>query len=111
MRDRVRHQLFAAPRRAQEDSRTHLNTRLPQMTNVARTLSRLDSHHDTLRVDGPEGVNDDFTLDGLDGIDDDGDCSRVQLFKGLQGEQASQRAISLKLSCQPTRLLSVDVDT
>lgn len=40
------------------------------MSNVARRLPRLLSHHQHLRVDQSEGVNDDFSLDTLDRVDD-----------------------------------------
>jgi hypothetical protein len=38
-----------------------------------------------LRVDQPEGVDDDLAFDGLDRVDDDGDGARVELLKGLRG--------------------------
>jgi hypothetical protein len=39
------------------------------------------SRHHALRVDAPEGVNDDFAADGLDGVNDDRHGARVKLLK------------------------------
>lgn len=60
-----------------------LNTRLVQVSNIRRRLSRFLARHDRMRVDRSEGVDDDFATDGLDWVDDDGDGTGVQLFKGL----------------------------
>lgn len=54
------------------------------MTNVRSRLPRLESHHDLLWVDRPEGVDHDFAFDGLNRIHDDRHSARVQLFERLQ---------------------------
>ena len=51
------------------------------MTDVGGGLTRFESHHDALGVDGAESVDHDFTLDGLNGVNHDGYCSRVELFE------------------------------
>lgn len=61
------------------------------MPHVTRALPWLKSHHNALRVDGPERVDDHLSLDGLDRIDHDGDGARVKLLKGLV-ERAGQLA-------------------
>jgi len=67
-----------------------LYTRLVQVADVARRLSRFLSRHDTGWGDGPESVDDDFSTDGLDGIDDDGYSSRVELFERLRRDRAGE---------------------
>ena len=58
---------------------------LRDMTNVAGGLTRLLAHHHCLWVDGPEGVDHNFTFDRLDGVNDYSDSARVQLFLGFLG--------------------------
>ncbi len=53
------------------------------MAEVGGGLPRLLSHHQQLRVDGPEGVDDHLALHALDGVNDDCDRARVQLLEGL----------------------------
>lgn len=60
------------------------------MTNIARTLPRLQPHHDALRIDRSESVDDYFSLDGLNRIDDYRDRSRIKLFEGLTKDEAIQ---------------------
>jgi hypothetical protein len=43
------------------------------------------AHHEGLRVDEAEGIDDDFALDGLDGVDDDGDGAGSELLERLLG--------------------------
>lgn len=62
-----------------------LNGRFVKMSQIRSCLTRLLSKHQRLRVDEPEGVNDDFTLNGLDGIDDDGNSAWGKLLEGLLG--------------------------
>lgn len=83
------------------------------MPDVARTLPRLDAHHDLLRADGPERVDHDLALDGLDRVDDDGDCSRIELLKGLVGAgwvSVSLRGMGNTSGGGRTYLLGVDID-
>jgi hypothetical protein len=47
------------------------------------TLDVVVAHHERLRVDEAEGVDDDLALDRLDGVDDDGDGARCELLKRL----------------------------
>ena len=68
-----------------------LDRRLLQVPDVGRRLARLDAHHDLLRVDGPERVDDDLALDRLDRVDDDGDRAGVQLLEGLRREGGKVR--------------------
>ena len=56
---------------------------LVQVAEVGGRLPGLVAHHERLRVDEAEGVDDDLALDGLDGVDDDGDGARGQLLEGL----------------------------
>ena len=60
-----------------------LDRRLVEVTKIAGALTRLLAHHKKLRVDEPEGVDDDLALDGLDGVYDDGNGARVQLLERL----------------------------
>ena len=60
-----------------------LNGGLVEVTQVTRALAGLLAHHEKLRVDESEGVNDDLALDGLDGVNDDGDGARVKLLERL----------------------------
>ena len=53
------------------------------MTDVGSSLSRLVAHHECLRVDQAEGIDDDLALDGLNGVDYDGDGARCELLEGL----------------------------
>ena len=43
------------------------------------------AHHEGLRGDETEGVDDNFAFDGLDGIDDYGDGAGSELLEGLLG--------------------------
>lgn len=91
---------------------TRLDARLLQVSDVARALPRFDAHHDLLRADGSERVDDDFALDGLDRVNDDGDGARVQLLEGLSvsGQMSAEVAPSLAMLDREPDLLSVDVD-
>lgn len=60
-----------------------LYTRLVQVSQITRRLTRLLPRHHVLRVDAPESVNDDFAADGLDGVDDYCHCAGVELFERL----------------------------
>ncbi len=60
-----------------------LDRRLVQVAQIRRRLPRLMAHHERLRVDQPEGVDDHFALDGLDRVDDDGHRACVELLEGL----------------------------
>lgn len=60
-----------------------LYTRLVQVSQIARRLTRLLPRHHVLRVDASERVNDDFAADGLDGVDDYCHCAGVELFERL----------------------------
>lgn len=54
-----------------------LDRGLVQVAQVAGALTRLLAHHQELRVDQSERIDDDFALDGLNRVDDDSDGSRV----------------------------------
>jgi hypothetical protein len=41
------------------------------------------AHHEGLRVDETEGIDDDFALDGLDGVDYDGNGAGCELLERL----------------------------
>jgi hypothetical protein len=56
---------------------------LVEVADVGGGLAGLVAHHERLRVDEAEGVDDDLALDGLDGVDDDGDGARCQLLERL----------------------------
>ena len=56
-----------------------------QVAQVGRALAGLLAHHEGLRVDQTERINDDLALDRLNGIDDDGDGAGGQLFEALLG--------------------------
>jgi hypothetical protein len=58
-----------------------LNRRLIQMSQVAGALTRLLTHHQELRVDEAEGINDDLSLHRLNGVHDDSNGSRVKLLE------------------------------
>jgi hypothetical protein len=60
-----------------------LDRGLVQVTDVGCSLAGFLAHHEGLRVDEAEGIDDDFALDGLYGIDNDGDSARRKLFKRL----------------------------
>ena len=72
-----------------------------EVAEVGGRLARLLAHHQHLRVDEAEGVDDDFALDGLDGVDDDGDGARGQLLEGLlrvdvdAGEPAAEARVAV----------------
>jgi hypothetical protein len=50
-------------------SKNYRQTGLINMTSVARGLSGLDAHHDLLRLNRPERVDDDLALHGLQRVD------------------------------------------
>lgn len=54
-----------------------------QMANVRCGLAGLVTHHESLRVDQAEGVNDNLALDGLYRIDDYGNGAGSELFERL----------------------------
>lgn len=60
-----------------------LDRGLVEVADVGRGLAGLVAHHERLRVDEAEGVDDDLALDRLDGVDDDGDGARCQLLERL----------------------------
>lgn len=60
-----------------------LNRGLVEVANVGRGLAGLVAHHEGLRVDEAEGIDDDFALDRLDGVDDDGDGAGGELLERL----------------------------
>lgn len=60
-----------------------LDRGLVEVADVGGCLAGLVTHHECLRVDEAEGIDDDFTLDGLDGVDDDGDGAGGELLEGL----------------------------
>lgn len=64
-----------------------LNTRLVQMPDIARRLSRFLTGHDRVWVDRSERIDHDFTSYGLDRVNDDGHGAWVQLLKGLPRER------------------------
>ena len=72
-----------------------------EVPQVGGRLPGLVAHHERLRVDEAEGVDDDFALDGLDGVDDDGDGARGQLLEGLlrvdvdRGEPAAEARVGV----------------
>lgn len=58
---------------------------LVEVADVGRCLAGLVAHHEGLRVDEAEGVDDNFSLYGLDGVDDDCDGARGELLERLLG--------------------------
>jgi hypothetical protein len=50
-----------------------LNRWLIDVTDVRGCLTRLTAGNNSMRVDEPESIYDDFTLYGLDGVNHDGD--------------------------------------
>ncbi len=54
--------------------------RWPRVTGAQ---TRLLAEHQRLRVDEPEGINNDLPLDRLDRVNDHGDGSRRKLLEGL----------------------------
>lgn len=60
-----------------------LNRWLVEVTDVGGCLAGLVAHHEGLRVDEAEGIDDDFALDRLDGVDDDGDGAGCELLERL----------------------------
>ena len=54
-----------------------------QVAEVGRSLARFLAHHERLRVNETEGVDDDFAFYGLDRVHDDGNGAARQRFKGL----------------------------
>lgn len=50
-----------------------LNAGLIDMSDVRRRLAGLLTSKDRMRVDEPEGVNDNLSFDRLDGVDHDRD--------------------------------------
>lgn len=67
----------------EREGATDLDRRLLQVTDVGSRLTRFESHHDLLWVDGAECVDYNFALDRLDRVDYYCYCSRIELFKGL----------------------------
>jgi hypothetical protein len=71
------------------------------MTSVARGLSGLDAHHDLLRLNRPERVDDDLALHGLQRVDHQSHRTRVQLFERLlsrnvdSGEPAAETRVRM----------------
>ena len=61
-----------------------LDTWLVQVSDVRSGLPRLLVEQHELRVDGPEGVDDDLALDGLDRVHHDGDGTLIQLLEALE---------------------------
>ena len=53
------------------------------MTKIRRSLPGFMSHHQGLRIDQSEGIDDNFAFDRLYRVDDYGDCARCELFEGL----------------------------
>ena len=72
-----------------------------QVAEVGGRLPRFVAHHQGLRVDESEGVDDDFAFYGLDGVDDDGDGAGGELFEGLLrvdvdgGEPAAEAGVGV----------------
>lgn len=62
-----------------------LDGRFVQVPKVGGGLAGFLAHHEGLRVDETEGVDDDFAFNGLDRVHDDGDGAARQGFKGLLG--------------------------
>ena len=60
-----------------------LNRGLVEVADVRGGLAGLVAHHEGLRVDEAESVDNDLTLDGLDGIDYDGNGTRCELLERL----------------------------
>lgn len=56
---------------------------LVEVADVGGGLAGLVAHHEGLRVDEAEGIDDDLALDGLDGVDDDGDGAGSKLLERL----------------------------
>jgi hypothetical protein len=54
------------------------------------------AHHEGLRVDEAESVDDDLALDRLDGVDDDGDGAGRELLKRLLGVDVNRRQPAAK---------------
>jgi hypothetical protein len=60
-----------------------LDRGLVQVANVGGGLAGLVAHHECLRVDEAEGIDDDLALYGLDGVDDNGDGAGCELLERL----------------------------
>jgi hypothetical protein len=60
-----------------------LDRGLVEVADVGRRLAGLVAHHERLRVNEAEGVDDDLALDRLDGVDDDGDGAGRELLERL----------------------------
>src|SRR5215469_8544573 len=62
-----------------------LDGRFVEMTEVGGCLTWLVAHHEGLRIDQPEGVDNHLTLDRLYWVNDNGDSAGCELFEGLLG--------------------------
>jgi hypothetical protein len=68
-----------------------LDRGLVEVTDVGGGLAGLVAHHEGLRVDEAEGIDDDLALDGLDGVDYDGDGAGRELLERLLGVDIDRR--------------------
>jgi hypothetical protein len=72
-----------------------------EVAQVGGCLTGFLAHHEGLRSDEAEGVDDDFALDRLDGVDDDGDGAGGELLEGLlrvdvdRGEPAAEARVGM----------------
>jgi hypothetical protein len=60
-----------------------LDRGLVEVADVGSGLAGFVTHHQGLRVDEAEGIDDDLALDGLDGVDYDGDGAGRELLERL----------------------------
>ena len=51
---------------------------LLNVADVRGCLSGLNAHHDNLRINAAEGIDDYLTLDGLNGVHDHGNSTRIE---------------------------------
>ena len=58
-----------------------LDRGLVEVTDVGSGLAGLMAHHESLRVDEAEGIDDNLALDGLDGVDYDGHGAGCELLE------------------------------
>lgn len=71
------------------------------MTKIGGGLSRFLAHHEGLRVDKAEGIDDNLSFDGLYRINNDGNGARSELFEGLlgvdvdRGEPAAEAGVGM----------------
>lgn len=56
---------------------------LVEMTKIGGCLPRLMAHHECLRIDQSESINDDFPFDRLYRIDNNSHGARCELLEGL----------------------------